>query len=86
MRRSKNNHFLKLDPPRTQANIKRVSIFQPHHRGNTTDETSKTEVLQTPSATEVNLAQGVVRGFEIWKLLNMKFLLEKKSLGFYSIF
>ena len=58
MRRSKNNHFLKLDPPRTQANIKRVSIFQPHHRGNTTDETSKTEVLQTPSATEVNLAQG----------------------------
>ena len=59
MRRSKNNHFLKLDPPRTQANMKRVSIFQPHHRGNTTDETSKTEVLQTPSATEVNLAQGI---------------------------
>ena len=30
-------------------------------------KTSKTEVLQTPSATEVNLAQGVARSFEYLK-------------------
>ena len=37
------------------------------HQG-TPLETSKTEVLQTPSATEVNLAQGVVRGFDFLKI------------------
>ena len=46
-------------------------------------KTSKTEVLQTPSATEVNLAQGVVTGFEFLKFFQlMKFF---ESLKFLNI-
>ena len=58
-------HWLELNGT---ANYYPDSRNKPHGPKIISNKTSKTEVLQTPSATEVNLAQGVVRGFEFLKI------------------